>query len=395
MKEQALVVVSKIPAAGNTRKDFRLSCIIRALGRRYDVAVMSWEAVGAVGDAGTPGKTVTVPSGIAGAPVLAGSNYRVILFDSSDSARCYLPFVDEYSPQSLIIIDTASSAYLSHLHSSRMRGNLYRHANSCWAAERHRLKELAVYSHADMLIASTDRACEELAKDVPLVEVRAVKRHCLRDADALLREMGLQRERARKRAPANCRSNLEIAVARRLDGAHSARSLIDFYNGALAKMSRDFIFLTSRGVTMADRALDALLFCARSNPLYGMVAPVSNRSLAPARARHMREHYRMNFGLWQEARWVDGHCLLVRKALRDSAGVLDSRFLTMEYASYDYCLKALQAGYRTILAREAFVRYRSPAISTREALEKDHRLLYGKWGDRGAGLIENLKEFDS
>src|SRR5262249_44409084 len=52
-----------------------------------------------------------------------------------------------------------------------------------------------------------------------------------------------------------------------------------------------------------------------------------------------------------------GFCLLIRRELLDRIGFLDERFGVGCFEDDDYCLRALQAGYKAVIARDAFVHH--------------------------------------
>ncbi|MBI3464556.1 MAG: glycosyltransferase [Planctomycetes bacterium] len=52
-----------------------------------------------------------------------------------------------------------------------------------------------------------------------------------------------------------------------------------------------------------------------------------------------------------------GFCLVIRRELIDKMGALDERFGMGCFEDDDYCLRALRAGYRVVIARDAFVHH--------------------------------------
>ncbi|MHB1560028.1 MAG: glycosyltransferase [Isosphaeraceae bacterium] len=81
-----------------------------------------------------------------------------------------------------------------------------------------------------------------------------------------------------------------------------------------------------------------------------------------------------------------GFCLLIRRAVADAIGLLDERFGIGCFEDDDYCLRAIRAGYRAVIARDAFVHHYGgrtfmgsgadfPAI-----MRENERRFRDKWG---------------
>ena len=52
-----------------------------------------------------------------------------------------------------------------------------------------------------------------------------------------------------------------------------------------------------------------------------------------------------------------GFCLLIRRAVIEAIGLLDEQFGIGCFEDDDYCLRAIQAGYRAVIAADAFVHH--------------------------------------
>ena len=76
-----------------------------------------------------------------------------------------------------------------------------------------------------------------------------------------------------------------------------------------------------------------------------------------------------------------GFCLLIKREVIDAIGLLDERFGIGCFEDDDYCLRAIQAGYRAVIAGDAFIHHFGG------------RTFVGSGADSGAILRENGERF--
>jgi GT2 family glycosyltransferase len=62
-------------------------------------------------------------------------------------------------------------------------------------------------------------------------------------------------------------------------------------------------------------------------------------------------------GILEDTHRLIGFCLAMKRNLVEQIGVLDERFEIGCFEDDDYCLRAIQAGWRAVIAREAFVHH--------------------------------------
>jgi len=86
--------------------------------------------------------------------------------------------------------------------------------------------------------------------------------------------------------------------------------------------------------------------------------------------------------------WCRGHCFFVRREVVEKIGGFDTVYLPVYYDDRDYSLKAIEAGYRCVKAKGAFVdhiRNVTMKKAMEEArinalMERNGRIFYERWG---------------
>jgi GT2 family glycosyltransferase/SAM-dependent methyltransferase len=88
---------------------------------------------------------------------------------------------------------------------------------------------------------------------------------------------------------------------------------------------------------------------------------------------------------WEKTDRLVGFCLLIRREVIDAVGLLDERFGVGCYEDDDYCRRALGAGFRAVLARDAFVHhfggrtFVGAGVDFRAVMKKNAQLFRDKW----------------
>ena len=86
--------------------------------------------------------------------------------------------------------------------------------------------------------------------------------------------------------------------------------------------------------------------------------------------------------------WCRGHCFLVKREVVDKLGGFDTAYLPVYYDDRDYSLKALEAGYRCVKAKGAFVDHvrnvtmkkTMPEKRISDLMERNGKIFYKRWG---------------
>jgi GT2 family glycosyltransferase/tetratricopeptide (TPR) repeat protein/SAM-dependent methyltransferase len=139
-------------------------------------------------------------------------------------------------------------------------------------------------------------------------------------------------------------------------------------NQGIAIAAGDQILLLNNDTIVTTGWLRRLLVALHSDPSIGLVGPCSNfvgseqqievgyDSLTGLDA-FAWEWGKANDGALAESQRLIGFCLLVRRALVESIGLLDERFGVGCFEDDDYCLRAIQAGWRAVIAGDTFVHH--------------------------------------
>ena len=142
-------------------------------------------------------------------------------------------------------------------------------------------------------------------------------------------------------------------------------------NVGLAAADGDFMLLLNSDTVVTPGWLDRLLRPAVADERVGLVGPVTNNITGVQRLAEVgydtrtlegldafaAEHARRNEGRADQAMWIVGFCLLVRRDVVERLGGLDEIFGQGNYEDTDYCLRAFLAGYRCVVAHDCFIHH--------------------------------------
>jgi len=88
----------------------------------------------------------------------------------------------------------------------------------------------------------------------------------------------------------------------------------------------------------------------------------------------------------QENNRLVGFCLLIRREVIDTIGLMDEGFGVGNYEDDDYCMRARQAGFKTVIARDAFIHHVGGATFTgagidySDLMRRNAERFRSKWG---------------
>lgn len=164
------------------------------------------------------------------------------------------------------------------------------------------------------------------------------------------------------------------------------------------------ILLLNNDVVVTPGWLERLSAALEHAPDIGMAGPVSNYVSGD---QQVPVDYTDLGGLEAFARgWTHEHadqrtyvrrlvgfCLLIHRHVVERIGLLDERFGIGNFEDDDYCRRALAAGFRAVIARDAFVHhfgsvsFRGSGVNHAAILERNGRIFEKKWASSSAGAL--------
>jgi tetratricopeptide (TPR) repeat protein len=162
------------------------------------------------------------------------------------------------------------------------------------------------------------------------------------------------------------------------------------------------VLLLNNDTLVTTGWLRRLLDVLHGDPKIGLVGPVSNNvsgpqqipvdydDLAQLDGFAWSRSQRLG-GQWNDVDRLVGFCLLIDRELIDAIGLFDERFGVGCYEDDDYCRRALQAGYRAVIATGAFVHhfgsrtFRASGVDLAGILKENEGKYRQKWADGATG----------
>lgn len=165
--------------------------------------------------------------------------------------------------------------------------------------------------------------------------------------------------------------------------------------GILAAQGQNVLLLNNDTVVTTGW-LKRMLAALYERPDIGLAGPCSNNISGEQQIRVTYDDladldgFAWKWGKQQNSNHVDtdrlvGFCLLIRRDLIDRIGLLDERFGIGCFEDDDYCRRALQAGYRAVVAYDSFVHhfgsqtFRASGVDLGALLRENQRKYIEKW----------------
>lgn len=172
-------------------------------------------------------------------------------------------------------------------------------------------------------------------------------------------------------------------------------------NQGIAAARGDQILLLNNDTVVTTGWLRRMLRALHSGPQVGLVGPCSNNVSGPQQVEPGYDAIpgldgfawdwgKAHDGVTEETDRLVGFCLLIRRAVVDTIGGLDERFGLGCFEDDDYCLRAARAGFRAVIARDAFVHhyggrtFLGAGVDFAEVMRENGRRFRDKW----AGAVD-------
>jgi len=171
------------------------------------------------------------------------------------------------------------------------------------------------------------------------------------------------------------------------------------------------VLLLNNDTVVTTGWLERLLRALHSDPRIGLVGPCSNQvsgeQQVPAGYDDLGglDGFAWDWGKAHDRQTEDtdrlvGFCLLIRREVIDKIGLLDEQFGVGCFEDDDYCRRAVQAGYRAVIARDAFVHhfggrtFVGSGVDFAGLMRRNQELFEKKWrqvsnlqGDAGSTVV--------
>ena len=147
------------------------------------------------------------------------------------------------------------------------------------------------------------------------------------------------------------------------------------------RLEPKYVLLLNDDTVVTPGWLTAMLDVMTGVQGCGLVGPMSDKVSGPQQGEPMAAPTAT------EVRRLVGLALLIRREVIEKIGGLDERF-GLNFEDDDFCLRALAAGYRLMIARHSFVRHEGSAtfkelgLDYVGTLQAAWRVFAAKWGAR-------------
>ncbi len=171
-------------------------------------------------------------------------------------------------------------------------------------------------------------------------------------------------------------------------------------NQGIAAARGNYTLLMNNDIVVTPGWLTHLIACAEQDPKIGIVGPKSNYVSGPQLVKDVTYNIKNLDGLNDFASefsnkhsgkttsfWrVVGFCMLIKRAVIDKIGGLDTRYGLGNFEDDDFSLRAILAGYESRIAEGCFVHhfgnrtFLAAQIDYKKSLHKNWGIFKKKWG---------------
>jgi GT2 family glycosyltransferase/2-polyprenyl-3-methyl-5-hydroxy-6-metoxy-1,4-benzoquinol methylase len=142
-------------------------------------------------------------------------------------------------------------------------------------------------------------------------------------------------------------------------------------NQGIAASRGDYILLMNNDIVVTPGWLARMVSCVERDPRIGIVGPMSNSVSGPQLVKDVTynltdldglddfagEFSKRNAGKAKRFMRVVGFCMLIKRAVVDKIGGLDSRYGLGNFEDDDFSLRAALAGFESWMAKDCFIHH--------------------------------------
>ncbi len=159
-------------------------------------------------------------------------------------------------------------------------------------------------------------------------------------------------------------------------------------NQGIACSSGKYILLLNNDVIVTKDWIQGLVKGMNAHSQCGILGPVSNYVQPPQLINdpvyqlenldsYSRNHQQTYKDQLTEVERVIGFCMLIKREVINKIGGFDLRFQKGNFEDDDFCLRALLAEYKCVIAQEVFIHHYG-SITFKNSKELNHQVLYNQ-----------------
>ena len=173
-------------------------------------------------------------------------------------------------------------------------------------------------------------------------------------------------------------------------------------NQGIAAARGQQVLLLNNDTIVTTGWLERLLSGLHVEPSVGLVGPVTNRISGEQQVAvsyddlSQLDGFAWDWGKahtseFQETDRLVGFCLLIKREVIDQIGLFDERFGVGNFEDDDYCKRSIDAGYRCVIIKSAFIHhvgsatFRNTDVDFNQLLQENQQKFYEKWNAQNIG----------
>jgi hypothetical protein len=327
------------------------------------------------------------------------NGFKNIFFTSIFIAKAILPLIDTVLDSVNIIVDMRLSSALCSL---KMLENTYEEESEIKKQVKYKeirgavIREISILRLADWLIMETESEITFMKKYVPS------KNFALYDNLSSQTTFGLKTDHTAQNVKAlkividtfNVLSDNSASgetYEKEILGKNItfntvkvfSKNVIKNINEAVKKSKEDYIVLCYDKILLYNKAASVMFEALALNNYMAAAIPVVNIPDFGFNSKEMNvnKHAFSSFGNWFEPNFLNFNCAVLNRKVMLKIGLFDERLATLDYAFFDFAMRAYQAGYFVININDALV-YKTSVLAPDLAKNKEDKIIASlKWND--------------